>query len=111
MILFQFIIDPDKHSMSDVLSPNDARILGLVLPQGHLDRLKLIGLNIEDKSPGELTKEKVADALKDIGQGHLAKILSDREGKTKLNHGYGIKQELRPFLTPTIPLHHGKSIL
>ena len=80
------IVEPDKHSMSDVLSPNDLRILGLVLPQGHLDRLKLIGLNIdsEDINPGELTKEKVADALKDIGQAHLAKVLSDKEGKMKL---------------------------
>lgn len=77
------IVEPDKHSMSDVLSSNDLRILGLVLPQGHLDRLKLIGLNIEDKSPGELTKKKVADALKDIGQAHLAKVLSDKEGKMK----------------------------
>lgn len=91
--------------MSDVLSPNDLRILGLVLPQEHLDHLKLIGLNIEDKSPGELTKEKVADALKDIGQDHLAKVLSDKEGKTKLNHSYSIKQELRLTLTPIIPLH------
>ena len=70
--------------MSDVLSSNDLRILGLVLPQGHLDRLKNIGLNIEDKSLGELTKKKVADALKVIGQAHLAKVLSDKEGKMKL---------------------------
>ena len=80
-ILIILNIEPDKDSMSDVLSPNDLKILGLVLPQRHLDRLKLMGLNIEDTSPGELTKEKVADALKHIGQDHLALVLRDKQGK------------------------------
>ena len=71
--------------MSDILSANDIKILGLVLAQGHLTRLKQMGLNIEDTRPGQITKEKVADALKQIGQDRLALVLRDKRGK-KLFH-------------------------
>ena len=71
--------------MSDILSANDLKVLGLVLAQVHLSRLKQLGLDIEDTHSGRITKEKVADALKQIGQDQLALVLRDKRGK-KLFH-------------------------
>ena len=83
-MILSFHAEPDED-MSDILSANDLKILGLVLAQGHLNRLKQMGLDIENTRPGRITKEKVADALKQIGQDQLALVLRDKRGK-KLVH-------------------------
>ena len=73
--------EPDKDSMSDILSANDLKILGLVLAQTQLGNLKEIGMDIEDPHLGKITKEKFADALKQIGQDRLALVLRDKQGR------------------------------
>lgn len=45
-----------------------------------------MGLDIEDAHPQQITKEKVADALKQIGQHQLANVLRDNRGKKPFQH-------------------------
>ena len=72
--------------MSDVLSANDLKIIRLLLAQGHLSNLKRIGFDMDSPSIGEITKEKFAEALKQVGQDQLAQVLRDKQGISVTEH-------------------------
>ena len=72
--------------MSDMLSENDIKVLRLLLAQRHLSDLKRIGFDIENPSMREITKEKFAEGLKQVGQDQLAQVLRDKQGISIIDH-------------------------